>query len=79
MRLTFLDGLRGYASIQVLLSHYVFFFAPAIMEINPNLPHYHWENWFINSPLFFFINGTAAVSIFFLISGLVLRNLCISL
>lgn len=71
-RLTFLDGLRGFAALEVLISHYVLAFAPAIGAIDPEILHPAWQNWFIHSPAFFVADGYVAVSIFFLISGMVL-------
>jgi len=71
-RIGFLDGLRGYAAVQVVLLHYVSAFAPAVGGISPETPHPAWQKWFIHSPLFFFANGFVAVSLFFLISGTVL-------
>lgn len=71
-RVAYLDGLRGFAALQVVLMHYVLAFAPAIGNVDPVTPHPAWENWFIHSPLFFFADGYTAVSIFFLISGTVL-------
>ncbi len=68
-RVVFLDGLRGYAALQVVLTHYVLAFAPAIGNISPATAHPAWQNLFIHSPLFFFADGYVAVSIFFLISG----------
>jgi peptidoglycan/LPS O-acetylase OafA/YrhL len=71
-RVAYLDGLRGFAALQVVVMHYVLAFAPAIGNIAPAVPHPAWEHWFIHSPLFFFADGYVAVSIFFLISGTVL-------
>jgi peptidoglycan/LPS O-acetylase OafA/YrhL len=71
-RVSYLDGLRGFAALQVVLLHYLTAFAPAIANVNPAIPHPGWEDRFIHSPCFFLADGYMAVSIFFLISGLVL-------
>ena len=73
-RIGFLDGLRGFAAIQVVLLHYVTAFAPAIGSIDFATPHPLWQKWIINSPLFFVADGYVAVSLFFLISGTVLTH-----
>lgn len=71
-RVSYLDGLRGFAALVVVIMHYVLAAAPAIGNIDPATPHPEWENWFIHSPLFVLADGYLAVSIFFLISGTVL-------
>lgn len=73
-RLAFLDGLRGYAALQVVALHYLTFFAPAVGQVAPQLPHPAWQNAFIHSPLLFPADGYVAVALFFLISGMVLSG-----
>jgi peptidoglycan/LPS O-acetylase OafA/YrhL len=68
-RVQFLDGLRGVASVQVLLLHYCSAFLPAIGLVTPGLVRHEWERLFIHSPLFLVFDGTASVYLFFLISG----------
>ncbi len=68
-RVDFLDGLRGFASLQVLALHNLTAFFPAIGQSHPELVRHVWENWFIHSPLFYIADGFAAVYLFFIISG----------
>ncbi len=68
-RLLFLDGLRGFACLQVVLAHFMSAFYQGISWQQPAYFHYSWEKDFINTPLSFFFNGFSAVAVFFLISG----------
>lgn len=68
-RLAWMDGLRGLAAMQVVLSHYVNAFFPAIGLLRPELAHYGWETYFIKTPLSLPFDGTAAVYLFFIMSG----------
>lgn len=69
MRVAYLDGLRGIASLQVLALHFSTAFFPALAQRRPELARHAWEHWFIHSPLFYFADGFSAVCVFFLISG----------
>jgi peptidoglycan/LPS O-acetylase OafA/YrhL len=69
VRVAYLDGLRGIASLQVLALHFLTAFLPALGQSRPELARHAWEGWFIHSPLFYFADGYAAVYLFFLISG----------
>jgi len=71
-RVRFLDGLRGIASVQVLLLHYCAAFFPAIGLLTPALIRHGWERLFVHSPLFLVVDGGASVFLFFLISGVAL-------
>lgn len=62
-RLHFLDSLRGFASIFVILSHF-----SEAYNIG-NTPKFAWIKY---SPLHFFYNAPAAVSLFFVLSGYVI-------
>lgn len=68
-RVTFLDGLRGVAALQVVALHYVTAFLPAIGMFRPAIARHGWEGLFIGSPLFVMFDGYASVYVFFLISG----------
>lgn len=72
-RFTQLDGLRGYASLVVLLCH-TLAFVPSLGVIftNPNASVGSLEGVLIFSPLHTVWNGTAAVYVFFVLSGAVL-------
>src|ERR1700728_2320688 len=69
-RIAYLDTLRGLASVQVLLSHSMlaFFLATAFASPWSRTP----MGYLAASPLFFLIDGAAAVCIFFVLSGYVL-------
>ncbi len=71
-RLAFLDGLRGIAALQVVILHYATAFLPGLVQ--DSLPPASWGAPFANSPFFFLCNGYAAVYVFFLMSGFVLRG-----
>ena len=66
-RIGWMDGLRGVASVQVVLLHYVTAFLPAIGMFQPRLAHYRWELRFIQTPLFYPFDGYSAVSVFFVL------------
>jgi peptidoglycan/LPS O-acetylase OafA/YrhL len=69
LRVAYLDGLRGIASLQVLALHFFSAFLPALGQIHPELARHRWESAFIHTPLFYFADGYASVYLFFLISG----------
>lgn len=70
-----LDGLRGIASVAVILSHSFLMFIPG-MHSGTDFSS-HWQSVVFNSPLSFFYKGNAAVSIFFVLSGVVLSISCL--
>ena len=70
MRLTYLDGLRGYAALTVVLGHAQMFypgFAQYRTVLNPV-----WLRYLLNALLFPLEGGTFAVYIFFVLSGFVI-------
>ncbi len=68
-RVDFLDGLRGFASLQVLALHNLTAFFPALGQVHPEFARHSLESWCIHSPLFYFADGCSAVCLFFIISG----------
>ena len=73
-RITKLDGLRGLLSLIVCLNHsFMVLVIPAFANIwNQNLLEYHDLQSKLQQLFMFFGNGGAAVTLFFLLSGLVL-------
>jgi peptidoglycan/LPS O-acetylase OafA/YrhL len=71
-RVAWLDGLRGLAAMQVVLLHYACAFLPGLGFGNPRYIHFNWELRVIDTPLDFLFDGTTAVYLFFIISGVVL-------
>jgi len=65
-----LEGIRGIAAISVLLWHCALGFFPEHVGVAPHEGISIWQG----SPFFFFINGTAAVSLFFVLSGYILTR-----
>lgn len=74
-RLRSLDGLRGLASLAVLLAHIMYtsnVFAHAALR-SERVPEVGSWQWLLtHTPLHLFWDGTAAVAIFFVLSGVVL-------
>lgn len=68
-KLTCLDGLRGWAALVVFIHHFLLGFCPQWDGlISGSIPGKNLKE----TPLFFLANGTAAVTIFFVLSGFVL-------
>jgi peptidoglycan/LPS O-acetylase OafA/YrhL len=70
-----LEGIRGIAAFIVVLHHFALAFYPAYYSMN--LAEGHMDNGNVEkmvgtSPLNFFLNGNMAVSVFFVLSGIVL-------
>lgn len=72
-RLAYIDTLRGFASVQVLLSHSMLAFLPGIAMASPLSRTL--MGYLAASPVFFLIDGASAVCIFFVLSGYVLTPL----
>lgn len=73
-KILFLDGLRGLAALNVVLSHFICGFYPALWTSNIMETHtvQQLEIVISRSPLNIFYNGNLAVCIFFVISAYVL-------
>ncbi|HHT2663919.1 TPA: acyltransferase family protein [Citrobacter freundii] len=69
-KLLHIEGIRGVACLMVVLSHLALIFYPGLHE--KELIQNKLELSIFNSPLSFFYSGTAAVFIFFVLSGYVL-------
>ena len=75
-KISYLDGLRGFAALIVVISHFVVGFYPALYtanykEVNTN----HVIELFIaKSPINILYNGNFCVCLFFVLSGYVLSN-----
>jgi peptidoglycan/LPS O-acetylase OafA/YrhL len=74
-RETYLDGMRGYASLVVLLGHIIIALLPSVVTLLPNDVHSTFDLAIGQSPLGFAWNGNAAVCLFFVLSGYVLSKL----
>jgi peptidoglycan/LPS O-acetylase OafA/YrhL len=71
-RVGWLDGMRGIAAVQVVLLHYATAFLPGLGLHDRGMMHHRWERIIADTPLFFVLNGSGSVSLFFLLSGVVL-------
>jgi peptidoglycan/LPS O-acetylase OafA/YrhL len=69
-RIAYVDTLRGFASVQVLLSHAMLAFFANFALASPSSGTL--VGYLAASPLFFLIDGASAVCIFFVLSGYVL-------
>ena len=60
--------------MQVVLLHYALVFFPALGSQNPQFIHFRWELHGVDTPLTFLFDGTTAVYLFFIMSGVVLTH-----
>lgn len=67
-----LDGLRGLASLSVVMAHFLAIFYPAAILGGAFPAHSGVEAWYWSSPLILLSHGELAVCIFFVLSGYVL-------
>jgi peptidoglycan/LPS O-acetylase OafA/YrhL len=76
-KIAFLEGLRGFAALCVVLHHFILAFYPALYSGNPAESHFAsttTERTVANSPLAILYSGNFAVCIFFVLSGFVLTH-----
>ena len=75
-KIAYLEGLRGYAALTVVVLHFLATYFPAFIWGKPNTAHNVLELFLFSSPfgilLTVFYNGNLAVFIFFILSGFVL-------
>lgn len=73
-RITWIDGLRGVASLFIVFHHFILGYYPAAYEGVTGVPHLRqgMEAAFSQSPLGFFVTGDFWISVFYLISGFVI-------
>jgi peptidoglycan/LPS O-acetylase OafA/YrhL len=71
LKFRYLDGLRGLAALIVVTDHYIDMALPAALR-GYGLRHHMGEGWLHNTPLHLVLNGAFAVTIFFVLSGIVL-------
>ncbi len=67
----FIEGLRGYCALQVVLLHYCAALLPVFARVG-GPSHFSWEATLARSPWFELIDGYSAVYLFFIMSGVVL-------
>jgi peptidoglycan/LPS O-acetylase OafA/YrhL len=73
-RVGWLDGLRGLAAMQVVFMHYVFAFLPTVALGYPLDIADIWWRGLVTLPLVFAYDGSSAVYLFFIMSGVVLTQ-----
>lgn len=73
-RVAYIDGLRGVASVIVMMHHFACALYPSIIFGTRALPHSGIEKLIATTPLNLFFAGNFAVCIFFVISGYVLSR-----
>ncbi|MGG5218648.1 MULTISPECIES: acyltransferase family protein [Rahnella] len=71
-KLLHVDGLRGVACFMVVLSHLALIFYPGLHD--PSVYNNKFVSFIANGPLAFSYSGTAAVYIFFVLSGFILSH-----
>lgn len=73
-RITWIDGLRGVASLFIVFHHFIMGYYPAAYEGVTGVPHLRqgMEAAFSQSPLGFFVTGDFWITVFYLISGFVI-------
>lgn len=72
-KIAYIDGLRGLAAVLVMFSHFLITFFPAIVYLSQPMVHVSNIELFLRySPLDLLFSNSAAVPIFFVLSGYVL-------
>lgn len=71
IKLAYLDGMRGWAALIVVFGHYCFAWLPYAID-RKGLQHYGFEATLHDTPWYVLVNGSFAVCIFFILSGIVL-------
>jgi peptidoglycan/LPS O-acetylase OafA/YrhL len=67
------ESIRGLACLAVVFSHLSLSFYPYLHHFSPDdRAHGHWDYFMHHSPFAFWYSGTAAVFVFFVLSGFVL-------
>lgn len=66
------ESIRGLASLAVVFSHLSLSFLPGLHRFDVPRTELAWVDWVHHSPLAFWYSGTAAVYVFFVLSGYVL-------
>lgn len=74
-RMHYLDGLRGYAALIVVLHHAFLVYVPALYTGQQADSRFGWDVWLSGQPiLLLFFAGNFAVCLFFVLSGFVLAH-----
>jgi peptidoglycan/LPS O-acetylase OafA/YrhL len=71
-RWAYLDGLRGWAALLVVVHHFISLFDLGLMTGRPAVSRWGFEKYVAGTPLNIPIHGTFMVQIFFVLSGFVL-------
>ncbi|MBL7890348.1 MAG: acyltransferase [Bacteroidia bacterium] len=74
-KVSYLEGVRGWASFMVFIHHFLLAFYPAHYYGDRTIAHTSFiEVWYFASPFSFLTNGNFMVAIFFVLSGFVLSK-----
>lgn len=74
-KITYLDGLRGIAAVNVMIMHFFVVLTPAMVYSNQTPSHFgNFESVFSSTPLGLIGAGNFSVCIFFVLSGFVLTQ-----
>lgn len=73
-KIDWIDGIKGYACIVVMLGHSVACIFPNVFFGNTYKSHTFIEEWIHESPLMLFFNSTAMVGLFFFVSGFLIAK-----